>query len=263
MSDSDVPGLPRHYQPAPRAFEGRTILVTGAGGGLGSALCTALGSAGATVILLGRQIPMLEASYDRIVAAGGPEPAIVPINLLTAKWGDFETAVQAISENFGRLDGLVHGAAHFRSFMRLEDLEPREWLDAMQVNLTAPYVLTRLCLPLLRRSNDASIVFIADRGAREAMPYHGAYGVSKAAADALMAQWAAELSKEAESGSGLRFNSLHPGPMRTPLRTRGFVPEQAEKAPLPEAAVAPLLWLLGPDSRGVSGQRFSLDQALG
>lgn len=249
MTEDSVPVFPQPYTPAPQLLAGRTVLITGGGGGLGGETAVAAAALGATVILLGPTIPKLEAIYDRIEAAGAPQPAIVPMNLLTATWAQYEQVAETIDREFGRLDGIVHAAALFRSFSRLEDLDPRDWMDSLQVNLTAPYTLTRVMLPLLRKAPDASVVWIADQGGRAARAFQGAYGVTKAAAETLFRTWALELSSEA----GLRFNSYYPGPMRTALRTRGYTGEALHESPLPATAVPPLLWLLGPDSRGVSG----------
>ncbi len=240
------------YAPAPDLLQDRVILITGAGGGLGSALAEACAGLGACVILVGRTVSKLETVYDRIVAAGATQPAILPMNLMTATWGEYEALVASLEQNFGRLDGMVHAAAHFKGFTRLEDLEPREWLDGLQVNLTAPYTLTRLCLPLLRKSQDASVIQIADEAGRRLRAFNGIYGISKRAADALIGSFALELKHE----KNLRFNSVDPGPMRTALRARGYAAEVIQDIALPQTRLARLLWLLGPDGRGVSGEAF-------
>lgn len=240
------------YSPAPGLLRDRVILVTGASGGLGGALAVACAQLGATVVLTGRTVRKLEAVYDRVEAAGGPQPAILPMNLMTATWGEFEAFATTLEQTFGRLDGLVHAAAHFKGFRTLEELEPREWLDSLQVNLTAPYTLTRLCLPLLRRSPDASVVQIADVGGREVRAFQGIYGIAKRGAEALAAAFALELRQE----QGLRFNSYDPGPMRTELRAQGYAGESAKTVPTAESRLGRLLWLLGPDSCGVTGQQF-------
>ena len=141
-----INAIPAGFTPQPDSFRDRVILVTGATGGLGSATSLALARLGATVILVGRTVPKLEKLYDELEATGGPQPAIVPLNFMTATWAEYENLAQTIEQTFGRLDGIVHAAAHFKSFIRLEDLPPRDWLDTLQINLTAPYTLTRLCL---------------------------------------------------------------------------------------------------------------------
>lgn len=240
------------YAPQPDLLQDRVILITGASGGLGSALAEACAALGATVVLTGRSVRKLEQTYDRIVAAQGPQPAILPMNLMTATWAEYEAFAATLEQNFGRLDGLVHAAALFKGFSRLEDLDPREWLDSLQVNLTAPYTLTRLCLPLLRKSADASVIQITDEGGRKVRAFNGIYGIAKRAAEALANGFALELKQE----TNLRFNTVDPGPMRTALRGKGYAAEVIQDLPMPEARLARLLWLLGADGRGVSGQAF-------
>lgn len=249
--------IPSDYEPSAADFRGRVILVTGATGGVGRAVALALARAGAQLVLSGRSVPRLEQLYDELEAlAPAAQPAMLPLNLMTATWAQYEAVAETLDREFGRLDGLLHAAAHFRSFARLEDIEPRDWLDTLQVNLTAPYTLTRLCLPLLRRSRDASVVFVSDEGGRKPKPFHGAYGLSKAAAETMSRSWALELENEARGESGLRFNTFKPAAMRTALRAKGYAGEVVRQLPGPGIAVAPLLWLLGPASRGRSGEAF-------
>lgn len=241
--------LPTAYQARADLLRGRRILVTGAAGSLGRAAALACARHGATVILLGRTIAGLEAVYDEIGAAGGAA-AIYPMNLAGASWADYFELASTLEREFGGLDGLLHCAAHFKAYTPLYDVEPKEWVESLQVNLTAAWSLTRHCLPLLTKAADASVVFTVDR--REPRPFAGAYGVAKAGLEQMAMIWAAEL----KSQPGLRINSYDPGPLRGGLRLKGYPGEAPDAAPLPETAVPALLWLLGPDSRGLSGQRF-------
>lgn len=247
--------LPSRYVPKARLLAERVILVTGANGGLGCATALACAGLGATVILLGRNVSRLEALYDRIEQSGGAQPAIYPMDLAGASWNDYDTLAGKLEETFGRLDGIVHAAAHFKAFMPLSQLPPEEWIESLQVNLTAPYALTAQCLPLLEKSDDASVVFISTATARTPRAYFGAYGITKYAQEGLLQSWAQELEFKKDR---LRLNSYDPGPMRTRLRRRGYPQEDPADLQAPEAAVPALLWLLGPDSRGVSGRSFSM-----
>jgi len=246
-----VTRVPAGYQPAPGLLAQRVVLVTGAGGGLGRATALACAGAGATVVLLGRAVPGLERVYDEIKEAGGGEPALYPLNLAGATWNDYEQLGETLAREFGRLDALAHCAAHFKSFAPLATVEPPDWLESLQVNLTGPFALTRHCLPLLEHSGAASVVFVSDAAGRGGKAYAGPYGVAKFAIEGLMQTWAPELE-----ATHVRVNSLDPGPMDTALRRKGYA--DGARAPSPVAAARALLWLLGPDSRPATATAFSL-----
>jgi NAD(P)-dependent dehydrogenase (short-subunit alcohol dehydrogenase family) len=244
--------IPENYIPSSNLLAGRRILITGAGDGLGRAAALACAAHGATVVLLGRTVKKLEAVYDAIEAAGGPVPAIYPLNLGGASWKDYADLASTIETEIGGIDGVLHCAAQFKHFAPLADTDPKEWIETLQVNLTAPFALTRHLLPLLEQAPDASVVFVSDRHGRDVHAYDGIYGISKAAVERLMQTWAAELPQT----GGVRMNSFDPGPLRTGHRLKGYPGEVVEQVPSPESATPALLWLLGPDSRGISGSAF-------
>lgn len=241
----------QEYQPAKDLLQGRNILVTGAGSGIGQAVAKAYAAHGANVILLGRSKRKLEQTYDAIEAAGGPIPALIPFNLEKAPVENYYALGESLFNEFGPLHGLVHCAAKLALLSRLDDYDVTTWNQVIQVNLTAPFILTQACLPLLRRAEQASIIFTSDRYGRRGKAYWGAYGVSKAAIEGLMETLADELEN-----SRIRVNSIAPGPTRTALRAWAFPAEDAESLPGPDARVGPYLYLMGPDSDGVSGEKY-------
>jgi NAD(P)-dependent dehydrogenase (short-subunit alcohol dehydrogenase family) len=238
------------YQPAPDLLREQVVMITGAGDGLGRATALACAAHGATVVLLGRTVKKLEGCYDAIVAAGGSKPAIYPMNLAGASWQQMRELGQTLEREFGRLDGLVHAAAHFSAFSPLGSLPPKDWLESLQVNLTAPYVLTRECLPALERSKAASVIFLLDRGATEARAFRGGYGVAKYALSGMVRMWSQELGGTPQ----IRINAFDPGPLRTALRRRGFPGEDPIEVPEAVSAVPGLLYLLGPESGALNGE---------
>lgn len=240
------------YQPRPDLLRDRTILVTGAGDGIGAAAAASFAAHGATVVLLGRTVGKLEAVYDRIEQAGGPQPAIYPMDLEGASTEDYADLAQRLEEAFGRLDGLLHNAAMLGTRTPLDQYPPDLWARVMHVNCTAPFMMTQALLPLLRRSEDASVLFTGAQVGRQGWAYWGAYAVSNAAVENLMEVLAHEL----EGNSSVRVNSIDPGPVQTPMRRRAFPAEDRGTVSLPEDIMPAYLYLMGPDSRGVTGQRL-------
>ena len=234
--------IPGDYVPAPDAFAGRAVLVTGAGGGLGR--CVAVGAArcGAEVILLGRTVRELETTHDRIVEAGGPPPAIYPMDLSGADPTDYAELAARIEQAYGRLHGIVHAAAAFSGLAPLAHLAPEDWLRTIHVNLTAPFLVTTACLSLLQRAPDAAVVFVGDARGRRAHAYWGAYAVSKAGIDGLVGV----IAEEVESAGTPRVVCVRPGPMRTALRRRAFPAEPQDATPEPDAVARGLLFALDP-----------------
>lgn len=238
------------YTPAPNLLASRRILITGAGDGIGRAVALACSQHGASVILLGRTVKKLEKVYDEIGHQGSPQPAILPLDLATATPSHYEQLAQTVEQEFGRLDGLLHNAADAGTLTPLEHYTPEMWFRVMQVNLNAAWLLTRACLPLLHKSTDASIVFTTADVGRKARAYWGAYGVSCFGLEGMMQILADELAAEGK----IRVNSLNPGTVRTGMRSRLYPGEDRDALPAPEQIMPTYLYLLGPDSRGVTGR---------
>lgn len=240
---------PRSYDPPPELLKGRVILVTGASSGIGAAAARSFASHGATVLLLGRSTRKLEAIHDEIVAAGHPRPALAVIDLERAQGPAYFDLAAQIRENWGRLDGLLHNAGILGDRSPIEHYEVATWHQVLHVNLTAAFVLTRELLPLLKAAEDASIVFTSSSVGRHGRAYWGAYAVSKFGTEGL----AQVLADETRNTSRIRVNCINPGATRTAMRRKAYPAEAPEKLPAPESIMAPYLYLMGPDSRGLSG----------
>jgi NAD(P)-dependent dehydrogenase (short-subunit alcohol dehydrogenase family) len=230
-------------------LSGRVVFVTGATGGLGRALALAMAACGATVVLHARVVRKLEALYDEIVAAGGPQPTILPLDFTAAEAEAFGTTASAIASQLGRLDALVHTAVFLGSVAPIEHQALDKWQKAFAVNVGAAMALTRSCLPLLNAAPDASVVFTLDSRALDPRAYWGAYGATKAAVAAL----AATLADEWENRPNLRVNAVIPGAIRTPLRTRTHPGEDRFALPPPESLVPLYLHLVAGQSKSESG----------
>jgi len=242
------------YQAPPDLLQDRTLLVTGAGDGIGRAMAVAFARHGATVVLLGKTVPKLESVYDEIEASGAPTPAIYPMHLEGAQPHDYDALADTLEQNFGRLDGLLHNAAVLPYLSRIKDYDSTDWLKVLQVNLNAPFVLTQACLPLLAKADDARLLFTTDAVGRAGKAFWGAYGVSKSAIEGLTQTLAQELER-----SPIRVNCIDPGPTRTALRKRVFPGEQRDQLKPPEALAPLYLWAMGPDSRECHGMRLAWD----
>jgi NAD(P)-dependent dehydrogenase (short-subunit alcohol dehydrogenase family) len=246
----------RAYAPEPGSHAGRVILVTGASDGIGQALSLALARQGATVGLLGRAQRKLARTYDRIVESGGPQPALLPFNLETAAAPEYDALFAALDGEFGRLDGLAHVAGILGDLSPIEQYDVPTWCKVLHVNLTAAFLLTRTLLPLLRRSEDASIVFTSSTVGRTGRAYWGAYAASKFGTEGLMQVLAHEMA----GTSRIRVNSLNPGPTRTAMRRQAFPAEDAARLPEAAAVLAPYLYLLGPAGKPVNGEAIDCQE---
>ena len=235
-------------------MRGRVVMVTGAGSGIGRAVALALAGAGAEVILLGRTVRKLEAVHAEIEKLGLPEASIVPLDLERALAADYEAVAAAVEKRYGRLDGLLHNAALLGALTPIEQYDVAMFLRVMHVNVTAEFVLTRQLLPLLRTANDAAVLFTSSGVGNRGRAYWGAYSVSKFAVEGL----AQVLAQELEGTSRVRVNVIDPGKVRTTMRRAAYPSEAAESLPTPESITAAYLALLGPASRGVTGQRFAI-----
>jgi NAD(P)-dependent dehydrogenase (short-subunit alcohol dehydrogenase family) len=226
------------------------ILVTGATAGIGRAVAEALVRHGATVLLHGRSEKQLDALYKEL-ARIGPEPAVAQLDFERAQGPDYQALTDEIEKRYGRLDGLLHNAGMLGDRSPIEHHDIGVWQRVLLVNLTAPFILTRCLLPLLRKSHDASVVFTTSGVGNKGRAFWGAYAVSKFGTEGLAEVLADELEK-----TSIRVNLINPGATRTRMRARAYPAENPASLPSPETLTLPYLYLLGPASRGVTGARI-------
>jgi NAD(P)-dependent dehydrogenase (short-subunit alcohol dehydrogenase family) len=244
--------IPKDFVPGANLLAARVILITGASGGLGRVLALECAKAGATVILAGRNSGKLDRIYDEIEALGAAQPATAVLDLATATAADYDRLAATIEDTFGRLDGIVHAAAMLGDRTPLEQYDVPTWCKVMHVNLTAPFILTQVLLPLLRKSADASVIFASSGVVHHLRPFWGAYAVSKSAIETVRGL----LSQELESEENIRINSVNPGRMRTPMRAAAYPAEDPNTLPGPLAATAAFLYLLSAHGRDIDGGYF-------
>jgi NAD(P)-dependent dehydrogenase (short-subunit alcohol dehydrogenase family) len=242
--------IPKNFTPHAGLLAERVILVTGATSGLGRALAIECARAGAAVILSGRNQRKLERVYDEIESLGAPQPAIATLDFATATAVDYDALAQTIGTEFGKLDGLVHSAGLLGDRTPLEQYDVPTWCKVLHVNLTAPFILTQVLLPSMRKSPDASVVFVSSGVVRNSRPFWGAYAVAKTGLESVRSM----LSQELDGEPNIRVNSVNPGRMRTPMRAAAYPAEDPNTLPTPASVTGPFLYLLSALGRGTDGE---------
>lgn len=242
-----------NYRARPDLLKGRVILVTGASRGIGRVAALTFAAHGATVVLHGRDVAALENVYDQIETNGYPQPAAIPLDLDKATTRDYDALAYAIESQLGRLDGILHNAAHVEKLSPLEQQSAEEWNRTLRINLVAPFALTQACVRLLKPSADASVIFTLESHGRAPAAFWGGYAVSKAGVEALMKIQAAEW----QSFPNLRANAVIPGPVASPSRAKTHPGEVAASQRQPEELMRAYLYLMGADSSAVSGTVIS------
>ena len=243
---------PRSYACPENILRDRIILITGSSDGIGKELALRAAALGAQVILHGRSVAKLEKVYDAIEEIpDAPRPSIAVLDLESANAQSYETLANSIADEFGRLDGLVHNASILGDRYSIEQYDAVTWQKVMHVNVTAAFALTQVLLPLLKESEDPSVIFTSSGVGRTGKAYWGAYAVSKFATEGL-----SQVLADEHSHGALRSNCVNPGATRTNMRLAAYPAEDREQLKRPEEILAPYVYLLGPDSKGVTGQSF-------
>jgi len=245
--------IPSSYQIKEGELKGKVILVTGANRGFGLAMTMDLSKAGATVIMLGRDLGALEYAYDAVINKGFQEPILYPLDIEGATPENYQSLQDDIFNQFEKLDGLIHNAAILGTMMPIDQYDIKLWYSTLQINLNGPFMLTQFLIPLLNKSDDARILFLSAEQGREAKAYWGAYGVSKFAVEG----FAKTLSEELEK-TNIRVNTLDPGVMRTEMRRAAYPAEDTTKNPSPESKSPAIVYLMLPVSTKYNGKQLAL-----
>ena len=246
--------LPKNYKVKQNELNSKVILVTGANKGFGLAISMDLAKAGATVIMLGRDLSSLEYAYDAVVDAGYKEPILYPLDLEGASPENYQELQDNIIEKFNRLDGLIHNAAILGTQMPIDQYDIKLWYSTLQINLSAPFMLTQFLIPALKKSDDARILFLSCSVGRKARAYWGAYSVSKFGLEGL----AMTLSEELEK-TKIKVNTINPGKMRTEMRRTAYPAEDASTLPKPEEKSSVIVYLLSKEAERINGEQLSID----
>ncbi len=249
-----VTSLDGSYQPKADLLKGRTILITGSGDGIGKELALSAAQHGANLVLLGKTQAKLEALYDQIETSTQSKPIICPVDLETLDDSQAKEIAEAIQAEFGALDGLVHNAAILGQRKPIQCYSTAAWQSVMQVNVNAGFLLSKALIPLMTESSDARMLFTSSGVGRTGIAYWGAYSVSKFAVEGLAQLLADELTET----TNIRVNAVNPGATRTSMRATAFPAENPAGVRSAEDLMAGYLYLLGPDSKDISGQSIDI-----
>ena len=222
----------------PNKLKDKTIFLTGACGGLGSALALELCKQQADVIISDQNPRSLNLMCDKIIEQGGKDPMVYPMDLMGATPNDFIVLAKTIEENLGKLDCLIHTAAEFSGLTEFVHYEATRWLKEMQINVNSPIFLTQAFIPLLQKSK-GTIIFTLEDLAVISKAYWGAYGVGKSA----IAHFSSTLKEELESAL-VEVRTITPPPMKTQLRAKGWSGEDDSHLILPDQVVRQYIELL-------------------
>jgi NAD(P)-dependent dehydrogenase (short-subunit alcohol dehydrogenase family) len=181
----------------------------------------------------------LEELDDACRHAGGADATLAVLDLTKGELID--ALGRSLFDRFGYLDGLVVCAAELGAITPVSHLEPKTFERIMAVNLIANQRLIRSVDPLLRASRAGRAVFVTDGAAGPGRAYWGGYAATKAALEAIVLAYAAELRL-----TQVRVNLFDPGPMATRLRAQAYPGERPDTVPDPAAAAQRLVELLLP-----------------
>ncbi|GAA2097213.1 SDR family oxidoreductase [Streptomyces albiaxialis] len=245
-------------------FEGRTVLVTGGSGGMGSSHVRGYHAEGANVVIAGRDE---DAGRDLAAQLG---PRALSVRLDVASEDDWAAVVKDVEGHFGPVAVLVNNAGVQNPAAPIEHTELRTWEQAFSVNVTGQFLGIRAVAPSMRGGGGGTIVNIASTMAHVGTAYYAPYAASKWAVRGLTKTAALELGRD-----NIRVNSLHPGVVSTPLVNEPAVPGQPAIADVysPEPFAIPrlaepsevtrlLLFLTSEDASFATGSEFVLDGGL-
>ena len=244
----------RNFLPPNDCLDGKTILVTGAGDGIGRIMALTYARYGATVLLLGRTSSKLEYVYDEIESFGGKQPAMLPMNLEGATYAEMQQLERLIHKEVGQLDGILHNAGILGQLTPLEMYDVDIFSQVMKVNFTATFMLTQALLPLLKDANHGSIVFTSSTVGTHPRAFWGAYALSKQAVEGMSDIF----TQETQNTTNLRFNCVNPGAIRTNMRAHAYPGENPMSLKAPEDIVSGYVCLMSDESIGVRGQVVEL-----
>ena len=237
-------------------LKGKTIVITGAGSGIGRQTAKSLSNCGANLILLSKDQAKLESLYDEINSDNSRNISIQPIDFEKVQEREFVKISEAIKEEHSIVDGLINNAGILGEKKPLEQYNFSSWSNVLQVNLNASFLITKNLIPLLKKSSNGSILFTSSGVGRKGRAYWGAYSISKFATEGMMQIF----SEELQNTSNIRVNCINPGPVRTKMRELAYPAEKPEVNPLALEIMQHYLYLMSDLSVGINGQSIDAQE---
>lgn len=216
----------------------RIALVTGASRGIGRATSLALAREGAHIIATARTVGGLEELDDEIKAIGG-SATLVPMDLRDGP--AFPRLAGSIAERWRKLDIIVGNAGVLGTLTPVHQIDPKTWIEAVDVNVNANLRLIQFMDPILKASDAGRALFVTSGAAQNIRPYWGTYSATKAALDVLIKTYAQECQT-----TRVRVNLFSPGPVRTLMRAKAFPGEDPMTLPTPDEVALQIVELVLP-----------------
>ena len=237
-------------------LSGRTILITGATDGIGKVLAIEFSKLGSNIILLGRNSSKLDKVYDQLDnSLSSQKHLILEADLGLLNNESAHEILHAIAEEFTSLDGIIHNAAILGTMTTLEDYELSRWDEVLNVNLRAPFLLTKTLKTILETSTLPRIIFTSSGVANMGRAFWGAYSVSKFGLKGLAEIFANEL----ETTSSIKVFNFDPGATQTKMRASARPAENPNSLKTPNDLVNCYLWFFSEESSESTENYFEYD----
>ncbi|MDR5618003.1 YciK family oxidoreductase [Arsenophonus sp.] len=241
------------YQAKADLLKQKTILITGAGDGIGREAALTYSRYSANLILVGRTTTKLEQVKQEIISNSKftPSVSIYTLDLLTITESQCHELATDISQHYPYLDGVLHNASILGKIAPIIDQPIKLWHEVIQINVNATFMLTQALLPLQLQAPNSSLIFTTSSVGRRGRANWGAYSVSKFATEGLM-----QVLFDEYKDTNLRVNCINPGGTRTQMRANAFPSEDPMQLKTPQEIMPIYLYLMGEDSIKQSGVSF-------
>ena len=245
--------LPKDYKAQQNALTEKVILVSGGGSGIGKSAGLIFAEHGADLILVGKNPAHLESTYQEFLDKNLKPPLLHVMDLEKSNENDFQEINTVIEKEFGKLDGLLNNAGILGDKTPLENYKIDVWKKVFDINVHAPFLLTKSLLPVLKAAENSSIIFTSSAVGKRGKAYWGAYSLTKFATESMMQIF----SEELENTSNVRVNSIDPGRVRTKMRAAAYPAEDPLSLLEAKDIMNAYLYLMSNDSLETKGESIS------